>query len=141
MRGSSSPRGRESPPVPGALRGSPGRMAFAMHGIAPDSLRIRSGCSSPRQPRLKVEITARDYFAVLDFSKHPISVESRWYFGRAYIATFELDEPLATAMQAFYWCCKGRNLSDLAMRLADGEAMRLESWIRSGGIWTGRTVR
>ena len=64
---------------------------------------------------------------MLDFSKHPISVESRWYSGTTDIATAELDEPLATEMQAVYQRRTGRDLFDLAMGSADGEALRLDS--------------
>ena len=72
--------------------------------------------------RLKVEINTREHFAVLDFTKRPFSVESRWYSGRADIATFELDELLATKTHALYQRLKGRDLFDLAMGLADGRS-------------------
>ena len=76
--------------------------------------------------RLKVEINIREHFAVLDFTKRPFSVESRWYSGWADITTFELDELLATKMQALYQRRNGRDLFDLPKGLADG---------RSGAGW------
>ena len=72
--------------------------------------------------RLKVEINTREHVAVLGFTKCPFSVESRWYSGRADIATFELDELLATKMRALYQRRKGRDLFDLAMGLTDGRS-------------------
>lgn len=102
MRGSSSHRGRESPPVPGALRDLHCRIAFAMRGTAPDSLRIRSGCSWPKRLRFDVEINAPQHFVVLDFAKHPFSVVSRGHAESPDIPTFELDELLATKMETIY---------------------------------------
>ena len=68
--------------------------------------------------RLKVEINAREHFAVLSFTKRAFSVDSRWYSGTAVIATFELDELLATKLRTLYQRRKGRDLFDLAMGLA-----------------------
>ncbi len=72
--------------------------------------------------RLKVEINTREHCAVLGFTKRPFSVESRWYRGRADIATFELDELLATKLRALYQRRKGRDLFDLATGLCDGRS-------------------
>ncbi len=72
--------------------------------------------------RLKVEINTREHFSVLGLTKLPFSVGSRWYSGSADIATFELDELLATKMRALYQRRKGRDLFDLAMGLADGRS-------------------
>ena len=72
--------------------------------------------------RLKVEINTREHFAVLGFTRRHFPVESRWYSGKADIATFELDELLATKMRALYQRRKGRDLFDLAMGLADGRS-------------------
>ena len=69
--------------------------------------------------RLKVEINTREHFAVLGFTKRAFSVDSRWYSEMADIATFELDELLATKLRALYQRRKGRDLFDLAMGLAD----------------------
>ena len=69
--------------------------------------------------RLKVEINTREHFAVLGFTKRTFSVDSRWYTGTADIATFELDELLATKLRALYQRRKGRDLFDLAIGLND----------------------
>ena len=122
MRGLSSPRSLVSPPVPGALRASPRRIAFAMRDLrqrhAPLSLRIGSDCSWPGRLCLKIEINIHENFPVLDLTRRPIPVDSRWYSGGADIATFELDRLPATTMRARYQCRKGRDLFDLAMELA-----------------------
>ena len=56
---------------------------------------------------------------MLGFTKRTFSVDSRWYSRRADIATFELDELLATKLRALYQRRKGRDLFDLATGLAD----------------------
>ncbi len=69
--------------------------------------------------RLKVEINTREHFAVLGLTKLAFCVDSRWYTGTADIATFELDELLATKLRALYQRRKGRDLFDLAIGLDD----------------------
>ena len=81
--------------------------------------RFQSKDAPPIRLRLKVEINTREHFAALGFTKRPFSVASRWYSGRADIATFEIDELLATKMRALYQRRKGRDLFDLAIGLAD----------------------
>ena len=86
-------------------------MAFAYRFLSEDVPAMRL--------RLKVEINTREHFAVMGFTRRAFSVDSRWYSGRADIATFELDELLATKLRALYQRRKGRDLFDLAMGLAD----------------------
>ncbi|MCY3878570.1 MAG: nucleotidyl transferase AbiEii/AbiGii toxin family protein [Rhodobacteraceae bacterium] len=93
---------------------SQGRVTFGYRFLSEDVPAVRL--------RLKVEINTREHFAVLDFTKRPFPVESRWYSGRADITTFELDELLATKMRALYQRRKGRDLFDLAIGLADGRS-------------------
>ena len=90
---------------------SQGRVTFGYRFLSEDA--------PPMRLRLKVEINTREHFAVLGFTKRAFSVESRWYSGRADIATFELDELMATKLRALYQRRKGRDLFDLAMGLAD----------------------
>ena len=84
--------------------------------------------------RLEVEINTREHFAVMGFTRRAFSVDSRWYSGRADIATFELDELLATKLRALYQRRKGRDLFDLAMGLADerSDAGRIAAALREG---------
>ena len=93
---------------------SQGRVTFAY--------RFRSEDVPAIGLRLKVEINTREHLAVLGFVARSFPVESRWYFGRADITTFELDELLATKMRALYQRRKGRDLFDLATGLADGRS-------------------
>ena len=90
---------------------SQGRVTFDYRFLSEDAPAMRL--------RLKVEINTREHFAVFGFTRRAFSVESRWYSGRADIATFELDELLATKLRALYQRRKGRDLFDLAMGLAD----------------------
>ncbi len=90
---------------------SQGRVTFSYRFLSEDVPAMRL--------RLKVEINSREHFAVLGFTKRTFSVDSRWYSGMADITTFELDELLATKLRALYQRRKGRDLFDLAMRLAD----------------------
>jgi hypothetical protein len=60
--------------------------------------------------RLKVEINTREHFSVFDVQRHAYEVESRWFTGRAHIATFELDELLATKLRALYQRKKGSSV-------------------------------
>ena len=90
---------------------SRGRVTFGYRFMSEDvpSMRLR----------LKVEINTREHFAVFGFTRRPFSVASRWYSGTAAIATFELDELLATKLRALHQRRKGRDLFDLATGLAD----------------------
>ena len=103
---------------------SQGRVMFGYRVLSEDA---------PVMPlRLKVEINTREHFAVLGFKRRAFSVESRWYSGRADIATFDLDELLATKLRALYQRRKGRDLFDLAMGLADqrSDASRIATVFR-----------
>ncbi len=90
---------------------SQGRVRFGYRFLSEDVPAMRL--------RLKVEINTREHIAVLGFKKRAFSVDSRWYSGMADIATFELDELLATKLRALYQRRKGRDLFDLAVGLTD----------------------
>ena len=103
---------------------SQGRVTFGYRFLSEDVPGLRL--------RLKVEINTREHFSVLGFTKRAFSVDSRWYSGRADIATYALDELLATKMRALYQRRKGRDLFDLAMGLADerSDAVRIAAAFR-----------
>ena len=84
--------------------------------------RFASEDAPPLQLRLKVEISSREHFSVFGLVRVPFSVTSRWFSGTADIATYELDELLATKLRALYQRKKGRDLFDLATAL-DGDAV------------------
>ena len=103
---------------------SQGRVTFGYRFLSEDAPVMRL--------RLKVEINTREHFSVFGFTRRAFSVGSRWYSGRADIATFELDELLATKLRALYQRRKGRDLFDLAMGLADerSDASRIATAFR-----------
>jgi predicted nucleotidyltransferase component of viral defense system len=72
--------------------------------------------------RLKVEINSREHFAVFGFKKVSYAVASRWFEGSCEIASYELDELLATKLRALYQRSQGRDLFDLATSLHHPEA-------------------
>lgn len=71
----------------------------------------------PLRLRLKVEINSREHFSVFDLERIAFSVASPWFDGSAGIATYKLDELLATKLRALYQRRKGRDLFDLAVGL------------------------
>jgi len=75
--------------------------------------RVRSEDPEPVPLRLKVEINSREHFSVLGFKTKELAIRSRWYTGRAQIATYALDELLGTKLRALYQRRKGRDLFDL----------------------------
>ena len=88
--------------------------------------------------RLKVEINTREHFAVLGITKRAFRVDSRWYTGTTDIATFELDELLATKLRALF----ERNL---AAKLRNPQfSADMSALARPGFDWkpleAGRTV-
>ena len=93
---------------------SAGRVTFVYRFMSEDTPAMRL--------RLKVEINTREHFAVFGFANRQFSVESRWFTGAADVATFELDELLATKMRALYQRKKGRDLFDLATGLRDARS-------------------
>ena len=104
--------------------------------------RFMSEDAPPMRLRLKVEINTREHLAVFGFARRPFSVASRWYSGAADIATFELDELLATKLRALYQRRKGRDLFDLATGLADerSDAGRIVAAFREYMVRDGHRV-
>ena len=72
--------------------------------------------------RLKVEINTREHFAFDGIRKNSFAVNSRWFQGGCEIATFSLEELLATKLRALYQRRKGRDLFDLWSGLTIGKA-------------------
>jgi len=72
--------------------------------------------------RLKVEINTREHFAFDGIQKQSFTVDSRWFMGNCQIATFSLEELLATKLRALYQRRKGRDLFDLWTGLTIGKA-------------------
>ena len=74
------------------------------------------------QMRLKVEINTREHFTVEGYQKQPFAVQSRWFKGNCEIATYTLEELLATKLRALYQRRKGRDLFDLWLGITEGKA-------------------
>jgi len=70
--------------------------------------------------RLKVEINTREHFNVLGINRVPFVVENPWFQGTADVATYAVDELLATKLRALYQRKKGRDLFDVWYALEQG---------------------
>ena len=60
--------------------------------------------------KLKIEINTMEHFQVLPLRLENFSVSSEWFSGSASIATYEIDELMATKLRALYQRRKGRDL-------------------------------
>lgn len=63
--------------------------------------------------KLKIEINTTEHFQVLPIKTIDLLVDSNWFGGSAKIATYEIDELMATKLRALYQRRKGRDLFDL----------------------------
>lgn len=63
--------------------------------------------------KLKIEINTTEHFQVLPLKIEKFSIDSEWFKGAADIATYEIDELMATKLRALYQRRKGRDLFDL----------------------------
>ena len=70
--------------------------------------------------RLKIEANTREHLAVRGTTTRTLAVESRWWRGQADIATFEIEELLATKLRALFQRKKGRDLFGLWIALEAG---------------------
>ena len=75
--------------------------------------RFESEIPPVRPLRLKVEINTREHFTLLGLKLCRFVVTNPWFAGECEIATFEIDELLATKLRALYQRRKGRDLFDL----------------------------
>jgi predicted nucleotidyltransferase component of viral defense system len=72
--------------------------------------------------RIKVEVNTREHAAVFPIEHKPYEIDSRWFAGRCKLATYSLEELLATKLRALYQRKKGRDLFDLWHGLTKGKA-------------------
>ena len=63
--------------------------------------------------RLKLEISCKEHFNVLDWVEFPFEVINDWYSGEVKIRTYNINELLGTKLRALYQRSKGRDLFDL----------------------------
>ena len=63
--------------------------------------------------KLKIGINTTEHFQVLPLRSEEFKMQSDWWSGNAKIATYEIDELMATKLRALYQRRKGRDLFDL----------------------------
>ena len=73
----------------------------------------------PGRIRIRIEANVTETKPYRDPIKVPLQVESGWWHGEAEIATFVLDELMATKLRALYQRSKGRDLFDLWLVLTE----------------------
>ncbi len=73
----------------------------------------------PGRIRIRIEANVTETKPYRDPIKVPLQVESGWWRGEAEIATFVLDELMATKLRALYQRRKGRDLFDLWLVLTE----------------------
>jgi predicted nucleotidyltransferase component of viral defense system len=64
--------------------------------------------------KLKLEINRTEKFNIIDLLHKPFTVDSAWFVGESSIATYQLEELMATKLRALYQRRKGRDLFDVA---------------------------
>ncbi len=72
--------------------------------------------------RIKVEINTFERSPAEPTVTRPLSVENAWFSGAANVATFTLEELVATKIRALYQRRKGRDLFDLWLAIEHGDA-------------------
>jgi predicted nucleotidyltransferase component of viral defense system len=72
--------------------------------------------------RIKIEVNTREHAAVFPIEHKPYEIDSRWFAGWCRLATYSLEELLATKLRALYQRKKGRDLFDLWHGLTKGKA-------------------
>ena len=72
--------------------------------------------------RIKIEVNTREHSAVFPIEEKPFEINSRWFEGKCLLATYSLEELLATKLRALYQRRKGRDLFDLWHGLKKGKA-------------------
>jgi predicted nucleotidyltransferase component of viral defense system len=82
--------------------------------------RFESEIPPVRPMRLKIEINTREHFVLLGLNQLEFAVTNPWFTGECQIATFQIDELLATKLRALYQRRKGRDLFDLWLCLERG---------------------
>jgi predicted nucleotidyltransferase component of viral defense system len=96
-----------------------GRASFDQSDVAPKlRFRVRAEDDSA-DIRLKLEINTREIDAFDTPRAATFAVDNPWFAGRAEIATFSIEEMLATKLRALLQRDKGRDLLDLAHALAE----------------------
>lgn len=116
VRTTAGPIGPILDAVRGRLEPWMGRAKFDQSPVAP-KLRFRIAAedkSSPVPIRVKVEVNTHEITAYEPPRTIPFAVKNPWFTGKTDIATFSIEEILATKLRALLQRDKGRDLIDLA---------------------------
>lgn len=88
--------------------------------------------------RVKIEINTRESFTLLGIKQKHFAVDSPWFTSSADIATYELEELLATKLRALYQRRKGRDLFDLAAALEMHTNINIDKIIKCFDFYLGK---
>ncbi len=72
--------------------------------------------------RVKIEMNTFERSPALPTVTRPLMVDNAWFNGRADVATFTLEELIATKIRALYQRRKGRDLFDMWLAVEHGRA-------------------
>jgi len=86
------------------------------------SYRFESSFAPVSTMRLKIEINTREHFSVMGVTRRAFTVTNPWFHGTTALPVYHIEELLGTKMRALYQRKKGRDLYDLWIALASGEA-------------------
>jgi predicted nucleotidyltransferase component of viral defense system len=115
-----------------------GPASFAQSMISP-KMRFRAPAEDGSgEIRLKVEINTREIEAFDQPQTIGFAVENPWFTGRADIATFSVEELLATKLRALLQRDKGRDLLDLAHALAVFPDLKTTRIVEYLGLYLGK---
>ena len=76
-------------------------------------IRLFSSFRSGQPMRIKIEMNTYERSPALPITKIPHRVDNHWFSGHADVATFALEELVATKIRALYQRRKGRDLFDM----------------------------
>lgn len=83
-------------------------------------LTYRFSAEADNRPlKLKIEINSREHFAGRHIAEIPFTVKSKWFEGRASVASLRIDALLGSKLRALYQRKKGRDLFDLHLSLEE----------------------
>ena len=72
--------------------------------------------------KLKIEINAREHFALMGIKDRQYSVHSKWFTGNCMVKTYAIEELLGTKLRALYQRRKGRDIFDIWLAVTAGNA-------------------
>lgn len=86
------------------------------------SYRFETSFAPVSTMRLKIETNTREHFSVMGITRRTFTVANPWFDGTTDLPVYHVEELLGAKMRALYQRKKGRDLYDLWIALASGEA-------------------